>query len=359
MLPLLPHVAQRRERIGGLARLRHQQAQAARRQWRRAVAELARHIAVGRDARHRFEPPAPHQAGIERAAAGRHGDPRHRREIEWQLRQRHRARRRVDHPMQRVADHLRVFVQLLLHEVAEIALADRRAGQPRQLHLALDFSAAQIEEPGALPVHHRPVAIMQIGDAAGQRRQRQRVGAEIHLILAKPHRQRRTMLCADDQLGMAGEDHRQRIGTLQPAERRPGRLHRRHAAPQIQIDELRHRLGIGLGAELLPLRLQLGTQFGVVLDDAVMHHGDARRAVRMRVVLGRCAVRRPTGVADAGGAGQRRALQCRHQVAQLAFGAAAVDVAVHQGGDAGAVVAAIFQAAQRLHHQRPPPADGQ
>ena len=40
------------------------------------------------------------------------------------------------------------------------------------------------------------------------------------------------------------------------------------------------------------------------------------------------------------------------QVAQLALGAAAVDVAVHQRGDAGAVIAAIFQPPQRLQQQR-------
>ena len=54
---------------------------------------------------------------------------------------RDRARRGIDHAMQRVADHRGVLVQLLFHEVAEIALADRRTGQPRQLHFALHLGA--------------------------------------------------------------------------------------------------------------------------------------------------------------------------------------------------------------------------
>jgi hypothetical protein len=254
--------------------------------------------------------------------------------------------------MQRVADHRRVLVQLLLHEVAEIALADRGTGQPRQLHLALHLIAIGRKEAGALPVHHRPVAIVQIGDAAGQRRQRQRVGADEHLVLAEPNGQWRTMLRADDQLGMAREDHRERIGALQTAQRRPGRGNRIHAALQVEVDELRHRLGVRLGREFLPLGFQLGAQLGVILDDAVMDDGDARGAVRMRIAFGWCAMCRPPRVADPDAAGQRRALEGRREIAELPLGAAALDMAVHQGRDAGAVVAAIFEPPQRVQQQR-------
>ena len=45
------------------------------------------------------------------------------------------------------------------------------------------------------------------------------------------------------------------------------------------------------------------------------------RAVRMGVALGRRAMRGPAGVADAGGAGQRLAIQHGGQVAELALGA--------------------------------------
>ncbi len=55
---LLAHVAQRRQRVGGLARLADQQAQRAGFHRRRAVAEFARHVGVGRDARQRLQPPA-------------------------------------------------------------------------------------------------------------------------------------------------------------------------------------------------------------------------------------------------------------------------------------------------------------
>jgi hypothetical protein len=58
-----------------------------------------------------------------------------------------------------------MLMQLLFHEVAEVPLADRRTGKPRQLHLTLHLGTVLAEEARALPIHHGPVAIVQIGDA--------------------------------------------------------------------------------------------------------------------------------------------------------------------------------------------------
>ena len=64
---------------------------------------------------------------------------------------------------------------------------------------------------------------------------------------------------------------------------------------------MRDDLGVGLGLELVALALQLALQLEVVLDDAVVHHDDRAGAVamRMRVLFGGPAVRRPARVADA------------------------------------------------------------
>ena len=71
----------------------------------------------------------------------------------------------------------------------------------------------------------------------------------------------------------------------------------------------------------------------------------------MGVALGGLAVGRPARVADADRARQRLAAEPRLEVHKLALGAPALDVAVDQGGDAGRIVAAIFQALQRLDQQ--------
>ena len=110
------------------------------------------------------------------------------------------------------------------------------------------------------------------------------------------------MLRADDQLGMAGEDHRQRVGAFQPAEGSAGGGNRIHAALEVQVHQLCHGFGIGFGGEFLPFGLQLRAQFRVVLNDAVMHNRHARRAMRMRIAFGGRAMRRPARVPDPRGA---------------------------------------------------------
>ena len=72
-------------------------------------------------------------------------------------------------------------------------------------------------------------------------------------------------------------------------------------ALHLALDQVRDDLGVGLGDERVPFRLQLALQIEVVLDDPVVDDDDAAGAVavRMRVLFGRPAVRRPARVADA------------------------------------------------------------
>ena len=151
---------------------------------------------------------------------------------------------------------------------------------------------------------------------------------------------------------MAGENQRQRIGALEAREGRRGCLLGGHAALQVEVDQLSHGFGVGLGREFLTFGLELGAEGSVVLDDAVMDDGHARGAVRVGVALRRRAVGGPARVADAGEAGERVVLKRFGQVDQLAAGAPALDVAVDERGDAGAVIAAVFEAAQRVQQPR-------
>ena len=72
------------------------------------------------------------------------------------------------------------------------------------------------------------------------------------------------------------------------------------------VDEVDEHLGIGVAYECVPVRFQAGAQRLVILDDAVVDHGEAteiERSVRMGIdVIGR-PVRGPSGVSDAHGAG--------------------------------------------------------
>jgi hypothetical protein len=70
--------------------------------------------------------------------------------------------------------------------------------------------------------------------------------------------------------------------------------------------------------------------------------------MRVRIVLGRLAVRRPASMTDADRSGQRLAGQPVFQIPQLAFGATPRQHATLERGDACGIVAAVFEALERI-----------
>ena len=203
---------------------------------------------------------------------------------------------------------------------------------------------------------HRHVAVVQIGDAIGEGAERDGVRADVQLArllaLAVAHRQRRAVARADHQLGLAPEDDDERIGAPQPREGRKGGLFGCHAVPAVERDQLGDRLGVGLRGEGGAFPFKLRAQLGEVLDDAVMDDRHVVRDVRMRVLDRRRAVRGPARVADADRAAERSGGQLGLQVHQLAARPAPVERAALQRGDARRVVAAIFEALERVHDER-------
>src|SRR5438874_2163653 len=79
-------------------------------------------------------------------------------------------------------------------------------------------------------------------------------------------------------------------------------------------------------------------------------------AMRMGIFLGGAAMGGPAGVANAVGAVERLEANDLFQIAQLAFGAAdleAITISAH--GNAGRVIAAIFEAPQAIQDDRNDP----
>ena len=343
-------VAQRRQGIDGLARLRDGDAHAALGQRRLAVAELRGDLDLDRQARQLLEPVLGHHAGKAGRAAGGDGEPRDLGPLERQRRQRHLARGGIEIGLQRVADDGGLLVDLLHHEVAVVALAHHGARDAALADLALHFLAA-LEDRGALGVQHHPVVVLEIGDALGERRQRQRIGADIHLAVAVADGERAAAARAHQDVVAAAEQGDQGEGAAQALHRLAHRLLGRKLALEMRGEELGHHLGVGVAVEVAALGQKLVLQLLEVLDDAVVHDRDAVGGDGMGVALGGLAVGRPARVADADRARQRLAAEPRLEVHKLALGAPALDVAVDQGGDAGRIVAAIFQALQRLDQQ--------
>ena len=136
-------------------------------------------------------------------------------EIEVAGRKRNFAFQPPDVALQGLRNHDRLLEDLLLHEVAIIALIDRSGRSAGLDDIALDRLVVAVEDLDALAADHRPIAFVEIGDALGPGGDRKRVGPEVILALAVAHRQRRTHARADDEIGVVAEEEGNGEGPLQ------------------------------------------------------------------------------------------------------------------------------------------------
>ena len=130
--------------------------------------------------------------------------------------------------------------------------------------------------------------------------------------------------------------------------------HRRDvlAGGQARVDQMGQNFTVGLAFELTPGGAELGGQFAVIFDDAVMHQGDLAGDVGVGVGFGWPAMGGPAGVADAGLAGERRGGQRRGQMVKLTGPPQAFETTIGGHRYPGRVIAAIFQAAQPVEQTR-------
>ena len=226
-----------------------------------------------------------------------------------------------------MAGHFRLLVDFLGHEVAIIRLCRPAGRRPAVLDARRgarpSLSSSQNSAP--LRVSTDPVAILEIADGVGERRQRDRVGAQIHLAVAIADRQRRAVARADHQIVLALEQEPERERAAQAATAPPSTA---STGPtpcvELSVDQMQARFRCRSRLRRRALGLELLAQLAEILDDAVVDHGDAFGGVRMGVVLGRLAVGRPAGVADAGrGPSSGCGFELGFEVSQFAFGAAA------------------------------------
>ncbi len=146
---------------------------------------------------------------------------------------------------------------------------------------------------------------------------------------------------------------------LQPAQHRQHRCDEVTGCRPVPVG-LRHQvdgdLGVGVALELDAGGLELGSQTGEILDDAVVDHRElaAGIAVRMRVAVGGTPMGRPAGVPHTGGAFELGSIGFGQRLFQVGQSAGAppdgqTPVAIGQS-DTGRVVAAVFHPSQRVDH---------
>ena len=247
---------------------------------------------------------------------------------------------------ERVAYDLGLLVDFLGHEMAVVALFREQAAGGAADDAALDGLARHFAEFGPGAGDNDPVALLEIGDPVGERGERERVGAEVHFALAVADRERRALPRANQQVLLALEEIDEREGAAQPLQRGVHRFGRALPRRHFVGDEDGGDFGVGFGGEAVALGGEFLTKRLEVLDDAVVDDGEAVARVRVGIALGRLAVGRPTGVADADGAAERVGAELGLQVFQLALGAQARQAPVLKCGYAGGVVAPVFQPLQ-------------
>ncbi len=204
-----------------------------------------------------------------------------------------------------------------------------------------------IDDPAALQLQVHHVAFVQVNDLVGDAGQRHGVGGEEILAFADAHDQRRTLARADHAMRLVAAEHGNGIGAVQALDRL---LHGFEEVAGVHlVDQVGNDFGIGLALEDVAGGSQLGAQFVMVFDDAVVDQGDAlARKVRMGVVRGRRAVRGPARVGDAGKAGQAGFLDLAFQFGHARGAARTLQRAIDMQRHAAGIVAAVFEALEAL-----------
>ncbi len=102
----------------------------------------------------------------------------------------------------------------------------------------------------------------------------------------------------DQKFFFAREHQHQRERALQAVKGLMGRFFGFVALGQVIRHQMRNDFGICFSLKPHLMLGQFVFEFCIILDNAIMHDGDFVGRVRMGVVLGRLAVRRPAGVTN-------------------------------------------------------------
>jgi hypothetical protein len=257
----------------------------------------------------------------------------------------------------RLGHRVSLLVDLLEHECLE-ALLLGSVGVPVDLHhLAPNRDPARRHELHPARTQHHDLIVLDVLDVTGVAQEGGDRGGDELLAVAPPDDQRALLACSHDETGLVRGHRDERVVA---AEVGVGATHRLDEVAVVVVrDEVGDHLGIGLGGEPGALVDQPALQRDVVLDDAIDHDVDAigRVEVRVGVLLRDPPMGGPAGVADAGarlgpldhgyrlaGAiGTAVSLDRASQRVQVAHRADCIDAVTVEHGDAGAVVAAIFE----------------
>ena len=109
----------------------------------------------------------------------------------------------------------------------------------------------------------------------------------------------RSVAGTNNEIVVGIEHHGQGKGTAQFLNGVVCRLFRWQAIAQAFFDQMSNHFSVGLRRELKPIYFKCRPQVAEILNNTVMHHGDAAEKMRMGVDFNRCTMGGPTGMTDA------------------------------------------------------------
>jgi hypothetical protein len=156
------------------------------------------------------------------------------------------------------------------------------------------------------------------------------VGSHEIFAIAQTDHDRGAVARGNDLVGIAARQSGQREHSGELLDGRADGLFQ--VSGEVFLDEMGDDFGIGFRFENVAFGFELVFQGQVILDDAVMDDDDVAFAiaVRMRVLLGRPAMRGPAGMADTVAAIDRILADGLFQIAQFAGGATDAQVSSSQ-----------------------------
>ena len=260
----------------------------------------------------------------------------------------------MDAPRDSGPDGFGLLVGILLEHVVVVAALLGGLEVPVDIvDRAFQLAADEVGDGDVTGMDVRDVAILEEDDAAGVRQHRRHVRSQEHLVLPEPDDRGHVHPGTDHAVGLALVDDRQRIGTVGPPQGRADGLG--EVAVVGLLHEMGDGLGIGLRAEHVTGRLELGAQLDEVLDDAVVDDRQLPGAVHvgMGIEIVGATMRGPAGMAQSGRGRGCITFERLAQHRELAGPLLDEEIAgPGDEGDTSRVVAAILQAGEPLQQQR-------
>ena len=201
-----------------------------------------------------------------------------------------------------LTDDMRLFMNLLQHEMRETAFFGRRHIPGHMKNFSMNRIAFQIYNTDLFRIQNRDIIVFQQIDIPRVREHRRNIRGNVILVLSQAHNQRTVFSSRIQFSGTICKHNSQRIGSSHTLNRLRNRLNRILLLPVIPGNDMRNDLRIRIGQKRIACSNKLFSQLCVILYNTIMYHYNAvvLTPMRMRIDIRGLSVSSPTSMAYSG-----------------------------------------------------------